>query len=162
MLREPTDVRILQQWDLALQPRRQRLGRAVGGSGRNGWRMPAGIGLRARVVIREILDDYRPTLAFKQPQGRKDHSPLERRVVRGAERPPKLERNPQCPRRFGVLGLWPDQADRDRRDPLFLEIMPQRAHGARAERSNGREDDGVDVVALQTPGQFAGVWLHLD
>ena len=122
--------------------------------------MPGGVGLCARVVIGEVLDDHRPALPVEQLQGRKDHPLLECRVVRRTKRPPKLERNPKRPRRFGVLGLRPDQADRDRRNALVLEIMSQRAHGARADRSNGGEQDGVDVIALQTAGQFADMDLR--
>ena len=106
------------------------------------------VGLLPRIIIREILYDHGPSLAFEQAQRRQDHAFLERRVARRTERSPQLERDPQGARRLGVFGLRPNEADRHCRDALFLEIMPQRAHGARAERSNGGEQDGVDPVAL--------------
>jgi hypothetical protein len=102
--------------------------------------------LRARIVVREILDQHWSVCAHEQPQRRLDHPFLKCPVTRRAKWPPQLERDPQRPRRPSLLDLRSDQTDGDRRDPLILEIMPQRAHGARAERSNGREDDAVDGV----------------
>jgi hypothetical protein len=136
MLYDPAVVRAPQRRDFRLKLCRQRRGRAVAGRGRN---------LRPN-AIGEIVDDDRPVRAFQEAQGREDHPLLKGRVVRRTKRPPQFERHPQRARRLSVLGLRPNQADRDRRDPLFLQIMPERAHGARAERSNRREDDGVDPV----------------
>ena len=161
MLGNPPLMRALQQQDLRLEPRRERGGRLCCDRGGDERRPPGGIGLRARVVIGKILDDDRAALALQEPQGGEDHPLLECRLAGRTERAPELERNPKRPRRLGVFGLRPDQADRDRRDALFLEIMPQRAHGARAERSNGGEDDGVDLVVLQPVGEAADVRLHL-
>jgi hypothetical protein len=48
--------------------------------------------------------------------------------------------------------LRSNKTDRYRRKPLFLEIVSQRAHGARADRSNGAEEDGIDLIALQMVG----------
>ena len=148
MLRYPTLMSAPQQQDLRLQPRRERLaGRSRDCCGMSGGRQ-AGSGCARGSSSGKSSMMTGPVLALQQPQRREDHPLLERRIARRAERPAQLERHPQRARRLGVLGLRPDKADRDRRDALFLEIVPQRAHGARAERSNGREDDGVDVVLL--------------
>src|SRR5271166_1491478 len=133
---EPSVESAPQQRNLRLKPHRERPGRAVGG-GTDERRLPAGVGLRARVVIGEVLDQHRPAVTFEQLQGREDHPLLECRVVRRTKRPPKLEGYPKRTWWFGVFGLRPNEADRDRRNALVFEIMSQRAHGARAYRSNG-------------------------
>ena len=70
------------------------------------------------------------------------------RIVRRTERAAQLERDPQGSRRPGVFALRPNEADRNRRNALLLDVVPERAHGARAERSNGRKDDGLDSIGL--------------
>src|SRR5579864_5547707 len=119
-------------------------------------RAPSGIGSLAWIVIGKIDDQARLLLGFEQPQRRQDHSSLECRVARRADRPAQFERHPQGARRTRVLRLRPDQRDRDAGDTLFLEIMPQRAHGARAERSNRGQQNRVDVIRLELAGDFLG------
>jgi hypothetical protein len=90
-----------------------------------------------------------------------DDALLERRVARRPDRSTQFEWHPQRTRRPGILRLRPDQRDHDRCDALFLQIMPQRAHGARAERSNRRKNGRVDSIGFQPAGQLARVGLHL-
>jgi hypothetical protein len=125
-----------------------------------GW-SPGRVGPFPRIVFGEILDDHGTALAFEQAQCRENHALLERRVARRTERAAQLERNPQRTGRLGVFGLRPNEADRHSRDALFLEIMPQRAHGARAERSNGRERNGADPVGVQPRRDVTRVGFHL-
>jgi len=159
-LGDPVPMRLSHADDFGLQARGEHLGRCAGGNGGQSRRPPSKVRSRPRVVICEFRNDDRSSRAHELPQRREDHASLERRIARRAKRTSELEWHPQGPRRFGVLGLRPDQADRDRRDPFFLEIMTERAHGARADRSNRRKDDGVDVVLFKPPGELAGVRLH--
>lgn len=41
-----------------------------------------------------------------------------------------------------------------------IEIVSERADGARADWSNRGEEDGVDVILLQPAGAFAGMRFH--
>src|SRR5271155_3552124 len=124
-LRSPRLTRTPELRDLRLELCGERLGRAGGGWCGYRRRAPAGIGLPARVVIGEILDDHRAVVAFEQAQRRENDAPLECRLTGWAKRPAQLERNPQRARRSGVLCLRTDQADRDRCNPLFFEIVSQ-------------------------------------
>jgi hypothetical protein len=70
---------------------------------------------------------------------------LELLVFRSAQRSAELKRNPQGARRANFLAMQPDEADSYGRN-AFLEIMGERAHGARAERSDRREQNRVDPI----------------
>src|SRR5712692_971687 len=113
MPRTPPIMSALQERNLPLQPRRERLHRAGSFCAGDWRRMPAWVRLRTGIVFRKILDDHRPAVALEQLQGREDDPLLERGIARRAEWPPQLERHPQGARRPGILGLRPDQADRD-------------------------------------------------
>jgi hypothetical protein len=52
----------------------------------------------------------------------------------------------QHPRRAAVLGLAPHQAEPDCGEPGSFEHVCERTHGARAQWSNGGEDDDVHLV----------------
>ena len=147
-LRNPVMMRIPELRDLRLELCSEHLGRAGGGWCGYRRRAPAGIGLPARVVIGEILDDHRAVVAFEHAQCGENDAPLERRITGRTEWPAQLERNPQCAWRFGILGLWPDQADRDRRKSLFF--------GARAHRSNRAEEDR-QARARRSRGHLYGI-----
>lgn len=45
--------------------------------------------------------------------------------------------------------MWSDKADVYGRHTRFLNIMPQYTYGARAARSDGQEQDGVDLILLE-------------
>ena len=86
---------------------------------------------------------------------------LKFRITRRTKRPAQLERHPQRTRRLGILGLRSNKTDCNGRKPLFLEIVSQRAHGARAHWSNRAEEDAIDLVTLQMSGELASMGLHL-
>lgn len=87
---------------------------------------------------------------------------LEVCVARRPERTSQFERDPERAGRFGFFGLRANQADRNRREAFFLQIVSERAHGARADGSDGGEEDGIDLLLLQTAGELAGMGLHGD
>lgn len=67
VLADPVLMSVGKQQYFRLQPGRERLGGAGRDRCGNERRLPGGVGLRARVVFREILDQDRPVLAFEQP-----------------------------------------------------------------------------------------------
>ena len=71
---------------------------------------------------------------------------LELLVFRSAQRSAELKRNPQGAWRANFLAMQPDEADSYGRNAFLLEIMGERAHGARAERSDRREQNRVDPI----------------
>src|SRR6516162_6122054 len=96
--RRPPFVGVSERRYLNIEPRGERR-RAVGRDREQRWWTPGGVGLLARVVVREILDDDRTSLAVEQPQCRKNNPSLKRRVTRRTERTAEVERHPQRPRR---------------------------------------------------------------
>ncbi len=115
------------------------------------------------IVIREIdRPGYGVFGTPEQPERRQDHPPLKRRVARRPDRPAQFKRHPQRPPAVRILRLRPDQRDRDRGNACFLEIVPQRAHGARAQRSNGGQQNRIDVVGLELCRDLGRALDHLD
>src|SRR5262249_22851608 len=67
VLLDPELMGVLQMRDFSLYSLRERLG-IVGSFAncpRRHWRMPIQVGLRARIVVRKILDDHRSALALQ-------------------------------------------------------------------------------------------------
>jgi hypothetical protein len=90
-----------------------------------------------RIFIGKIGKNDGAAFRGEQLQGLLHDVELEICMARRPKRAPQLERNPERTRIFDPLGMQPDQTDRDRRHALRLEIVAERAHGARAEGSNG-------------------------
>ena len=67
-------------------------------------------------------------------------------VAGKTERPAERELAMQHARSATTFCLGSHEADRDRRETSMLEDVRQGTHGARAERSNRRQDDHVDAV----------------
>lgn len=56
--------------------------------------------------------------------------------------------------------MFPHQADLCGRQPVAFEVMCQRADGARAGRSDGHEEHGIDLVLRQQAGQLMDGGRH--
>ncbi len=108
------------------------------------------IGIRDafRRLLGEVLK-HRTFGGFKQPKGRQEYLALERRVSRCAKRSAQLEGNPESPWRLNDFRVLPDQAYLGGGYAFRLQIMGERAHGARAERSDGHKQGPVHPVPLQ-------------
>ena len=141
-------MRIRKQCNFSPELRGKYGRRAIDGNRRQRRRAPVGVGPLAWVVVWKILDEHWTGGTLEQSQGGKNDTTLKFAVVRRTKWAPKRKWDPQGPRRARLLGLRPDQADRDRRNPFLLQIVSERAHGARTDGSNWSEEDGVDVVAL--------------
>jgi hypothetical protein len=101
----------------------------------------------------KVLQDHRAVGPLQQKQRGQHHAALERRVTRLAERAAELCRAPQAARRAGLLHLRPHRTERHARDAAFLQHMGQRAHGARAERSDRAQQNRVEFAASSKPHQ---------
>ena len=91
-------------------------------------------------------------IAIQQIEAVAQHAALEIRFVRRAERAAKFKWHRQRARWLDFLGMLADQTDLRCRDTLIFEIMCQPANGARTLRSNGAEDDNVDIIRLEDLG----------
>ena len=81
---------------------------------------------------------------------------MEIRVAYGAKRPAERERDPQAARRPGLFHVQSYQADDHSRNAAGFDQVGERAHGARAEGSNGTEQYGVDALLLEALESFNG------
>ena len=77
---------------------------------------------------------------------------LEVGLVRTPERAPEREIAEQSSWWCRSLDLAPNRAERDRDETRSFEHVGEHTHGARAERSNRREQHHVDTVAAQHAG----------
>ncbi len=68
----------------------------------------------------------------------------------------ELEGHPEGARRLDLLGVGTDEADAGGREAGFFDVVGQDADGARAARSDGKEQDPVHVVLFQERGYFPG------
>ena len=100
-----------------------------------------------------VLEDG-AALAFEEAERGAEDVELELGLVGGAERPPELEGHPEGAGRPDALRVIADQADAGRRDALRLNVVSERADGARTERSDGHEERAGDAVILQEPGDL--------
>lgn len=79
---------------------------------------------------------------------------MELLLVRCAEGPSQLERDPESPRRLDVLSVFANQADLSSRDAFVFEVVGQPANGARAVRSDGYHERGGYSVSDQELGDL--------
>jgi hypothetical protein len=138
-----------------------RPGEGLAVAGGHEWRLPIGIGLQARIVVWIIVEQHRTVRPLQKPQGGQ-RNPAAGIPGRSAGREAAPARTAPGARvaAWYSLGLRPDQAERDRRQSLLLQIVSKRAHGARAHRSDGGKKDRIDAVLLEQRGKRAGMRLH--
>ena len=114
------------------------------------WRCPAGGVPHGRRVVRELNEQDRTIRSLKQAKGVHEHAPLERGVLRFPERAAQREGNPESAWRLGLLHVRTHKADNDSRNAPGFDHVGERAHGARAERSNRAQENGVDGLLFET------------
>lgn len=72
-----------------------------------------------------------------------------------------LEGHPQCPRRFDGFRVRPYEADAGGRHAVFFYVVAKNADGARAARSDGQKQGGIDPVFLEKARDFCRTHLKL-
>ena len=89
---------------------------------------------------------YRTARCFEKFEGGQEYPFLKDRIVRQTKGPAQLKGDPQGPRRFDGFRMQADKADLRRWQTLILQEISERAHGARAQRSHGYEQNGIDPI----------------
>lgn len=89
-----------------------------------------------------------------------DNVPLELWIVRVTQRSAEWKTDPEGPWRSDGLGLFFYQADLGCGDSFRFKKMSKPADGARAVRSDGNQQDAVDLLLFQDGGQRPGFLLH--
>jgi hypothetical protein len=113
------------------------------------WRQGAAEWLVALVVDHvRVLGEHRHLGArsVEEAERRVEHAVLERRVEGPSERPAEGELAVEGTGRPSALGLAEDTHQADGGQASSLEDVGERAHGARAHRSDRSEQDQVDAV----------------
>ena len=124
------------------------------------WRGPVRQIHACGIFVGKIGENNGAAFRGEKLQGCGHDFQLKLRKPRRSERTPQFEGNPQGAWVFYPLRVQPDQTDCDRRHAFGLEIVAERAHGARAEGSNRRQQDAVDPILFQAPSHGPGVLLH--
>ena len=81
-------------------------------------------------------------------------------VIRDSQRTTQLKRNPKRPRRRYLLSVLSNQADLGGGNTLFLEIVPERANGTRAEGSYRYQQHTVHVILFEYARQITRSRFH--
>jgi hypothetical protein len=108
-----------------------------------------------------VVDEHRAGGRLQQCERAGEHVVLELRVVGSAERAAERELTVQRARRRHLLGHLPHRRQHDGGDTGSFEHVGEHTHGARAQRSNGREDHHVDAVGAaprRLPARSRGGW----
>jgi hypothetical protein len=92
---------------------------------------------------------HRSLGCLQQFKRRNKYPSLKLRIIRGSQRTTQLKRNPEGTWRADEFGMFPDQTDLGGGDAFCLQIMCQRANGARAERSDRNQKGRVHMIPFQ-------------
>ena len=79
---------------------------------------------------------------------------MKSRIIGAADGAAELEGYPESARGLDLLRMRSNEADADGCYSLFFDVVSQDANGGRATRSDGQEEDGVDIIITEQPGDF--------
>ncbi len=91
------------------------------------------------------VDQHRPLIRLEKPQRGGENPYLPCCISGFTHRTSEGKGDPEGPGRPDAYRVLPDQTDLSCGQALFLQVVPQRAHGVRAVRSRGDKDNGAST-----------------
>ena len=95
-----------------------------------------------------MFQDHGPVITSQQVERLKQHTPLERNVIRFPQRSAKHEGRHDCARRTRLFNLGQYRGYYGCRQASFFQQMCQRAHGARTHGSDRGQYYGIDAIRM--------------